>query len=244
MSITQRPFGVTPAGEQVTEYTMTNREGACVSALDFGGIITRILVKDRNGRLDDVNLSFEDIGVYARGLSGSMGMLIGRVGNRIRGAAFELEGQRYTLPGNDNGNCLHGGVGFGLRMWKVQPAAEGDALELTLRSEDGDQGFPGTLELVPHQFRADHQADAAFQNADEAFVPLGVQNLFIHQGKSVRAQGHPRNQPAQNGGQPELSHQLSRYKGDSYGGAEPQYEQQHGSFTGFLASCLGRYRRA
>ena len=91
MSITQRPFGVTPAGEQVTEYTMTNRDGASVSILDFGGIVTRILVPDRDGKLDDVSLSFDDIDVYAKGLSGSMGMLIGRVGNRIRGASFELE---------------------------------------------------------------------------------------------------------------------------------------------------------
>ena len=193
MSITQRPFGVTPAGEQVTEYTMTNREGACVSVLDFGGIITRILVKDRNGRLDDVNLSFEDIGVYARGLSGSMGMLIGRVGNRIRGAAFELEGQRYTLPGNDNGNCLHGGVGFGLRMWKVQPAAaEGDALELTLRSEDGDQGFPGTLEVkVTYTFNDQNELGIHYQARTDKATLCNLTNhayfnLDGHASASVR----------------------------------------------------------
>ena len=149
MSITQRLFGTTPAGEAVTEYTLTNREGASVSVLDYGGIVTRILVKDRDGRLDDVNLSFDDINVYAKGLSSSMGMLIGRVGNRIRGAAFELEGQRYTLPQNDGGNCLHGGVGFGMRMWQARPVPgpERDALEMTLVSEDGDQGFPGRLEV-------------------------------------------------------------------------------------------------
>lgn len=140
MSISQRPFGVTPNGEKVTEYTMTNRDGASVSMLDFGGIITRILVPDRDGKLDDVSLSFDDIDVYAQGRSGSMGMLIGRVGNRIRGASFELEGRTYTLPKNNNGNCLHGGMGFGLRMWQARPvlAEGGDALELTLTS----QGWP------------------------------------------------------------------------------------------------------
>lgn len=105
MSISQHPFGVTPDGEKVTEYTMTNRDGASVSMLDFGGIITRILVPDRDGKLDDVSLSFDDIDVYARDRSGSMGMLIGRVGNRIRGASFELEGRTYTLPKNNNGNA-------------------------------------------------------------------------------------------------------------------------------------------
>ena len=158
MSISQHPFGVTPNGEKVTEYTMTNRDGASVSMLDFGGIITRILVPDRDGKLDDVNLSFDDIDVYARDRSGSMGMLIGRVGNRIRGASFELEGRTYTLPKNNNGNCLHGGMGFGLRMWQARPvlAEGGDALELTLTSQDGDQGFPGTLKVKVTYTFTDH----------------------------------------------------------------------------------------
>ena len=158
MSIAQRPFGVTPNGEKVTEYTMTNRDGASVSILDFGGIITRILVPDRDGKLDDVSLSFDDIDVYAQGRSGSMGMLIGRVGNRIRGASFELEGRTYTLPKNNNGNCLHGGVGFGLRMWEARPVLVegGDALELTLTSQDGDQGFPGTLKVKVTYTFTDH----------------------------------------------------------------------------------------
>ena len=158
MSISQHPFGVTPDGEKVTEYTMTNRDGASVSMLDFGGIITRILVPDRDGKLDDVSLSFDDIDVYAQGRSGSMGMLIGRVGNRIRGASFELEGRTYTLPKNNNGNCLHGGMGFGLRMWQARPvlAEGGDALELTLTSQDGDQGFPGTLKVKVTYTFTDH----------------------------------------------------------------------------------------
>lgn len=158
MSISQRPFGVTPNGEKVTEYTMTNRDGASVSMLDFGGIITRILVPDRDGKLDDVSLSFDDIDVYAQGRSGSMGMLIGRVGNRIRGASFELEGRTYTLPKNNNGNCLHGGMGFGLRMWQARPVLTegGDALELTLTSQDGDQGFPGTLKVKVTYTFTDH----------------------------------------------------------------------------------------
>lgn len=167
MSITRRPFGVTPKGESVTEYTMTNGEGASVSVLDLGGIITRILVKDRDGRLDDVNLSFDDVNVYAEGRSGSMGMLIGRVGNRIKGGAFDLEGASYSLPRNNNGNCLHGGtVGFGVRMWQVQPAEgqNGDALVLTLTSEDGDQGFPGTLEVkVTYTFNNQNELGIHYQ---------------------------------------------------------------------------------
>ena len=150
MSITMKPFGTTPAGEQVTEYTLTNAAGASVSICDFGGIVTKILVPDRDGKLADVNLGHDCVDEYAGPRGGSMGMLIGRVGNRIADAAFELEGETYTLTPNNGPNNLHGGpVGFGLRMWQAEPAEiDGDpALILHLISEDGDQGFPGRVEV-------------------------------------------------------------------------------------------------
>lgn len=151
MSITWKPFGVTPAGESVTEYTLTNHNGASVSICDFGAIVTRILVPDRNGALGDVNLGFDSVDVYASGNSGSMGALIGRVGNRIGRAAFELEGARYVLGKNNGENNLHGGPeGFNMRMWKAQPSCEGgvSSLTLSLVSPDMDQGFPGELSVT------------------------------------------------------------------------------------------------
>lgn len=147
MSITSKPFGQEQHGLPVTEYTLTNAQGAYVSILDFGGIITNIVVPDRNGVLGDVNLGFTDAGRYTSD-TGSMGALIGRVGNRIAGAAFELEGTSYTLAANNGCNNLHGGPeGFSLRLWRAEPftGPEGDSLRLTLVSPDGDQGFPGTL---------------------------------------------------------------------------------------------------
>jgi len=149
MSITTRPYGKEQHGNPVTEYTMTNAGGAYVSILDFGGIITRIAVPDRNGKLADVNLGFDDAKAYTAD-SGSMGALIGRVGNRIAGATFDLEGKTYQLTPNNGVNNLHGGPeGFSLRMWKVKPVEGkgGDALELSLVSPDGDQGFPGELKV-------------------------------------------------------------------------------------------------
>ena len=150
MSITTKPFGVTPAGEKVTEYTLTNASGASVSICDFGGVVTKIIVPDRDGKLADVNLGHDSVDEYAGPRSGSMGMLIGRVGNRIANATFDLEGETYTLTPNNGPNNLHGGpVGFGVRMWQAEPAEiDGDpALILHLISEDGDQGFPGRVEV-------------------------------------------------------------------------------------------------
>lgn len=148
MSITCRPFGKTAAGEAVHEYTITNASGASASILDFGGTVTRIVVPDRNGKLDDVNLSYDDVAHYESDNSGSMGGLIGRYGNRIGGASFELEGQTYTLAQNNGQNCLHGGrVGYNRRMWTAQPV-EPDTLRLTLVSPDGEEGFPGTVQIT------------------------------------------------------------------------------------------------
>ena len=161
MSITTRPFGQTPSGENVTEYTLTNETGASVSIIDFGGIVTRILVPDRDGKLADVNLSYDDVETYLSSKGGSMGMLIGRVGNRIADAHFDLDGQTYILAQNNGVNNLHGGVvGFGKRMWQAEPAEiDGDpALILSLVSEDGDQGFPGKVEVqVTYAFSKENE---------------------------------------------------------------------------------------
>ncbi len=147
MSISTRPFGNDQYGNPVTEYTLTNAGGAYVSILDFGGILTRIAVPGRDGKPADVALAFPDARAYTAD-HGSMGMLIGRVGNRIARAQFELEGKTYRLAANNGVHNLHSGPeGFNLRMWKVKPV-EGpgaDALELSLVSPDGDQGFPGEV---------------------------------------------------------------------------------------------------
>ena len=150
MSILKKFFDRTARGEEVTQYTLVNRQGASVSVIDFGGIITSIIVPDRDGKLDDVNLGFDNVDTYD-GKGGSMGALIGRVGNRIGGAAFDLEGRHYVLGKNNGENNLHGGPeGFSQRMWKAEPleGLNGDTLRLTLTSPDGDQGFPGKLDVT------------------------------------------------------------------------------------------------
>ena len=150
MSITSKPFGKTNQGETITAYTMTNAKGASVTILDFGGTITQIRVPDRNGDLDSVTLGSDDVRFYLRNAT-YMGTLVGRVGNRIGGASFELGGKTYPLAKNDGVNTLHGGVdGFSWQMWKATPI-EGDGkdtLRLELLSPDGQEGFPGTLKVT------------------------------------------------------------------------------------------------
>ena len=146
MQITEKPFGFNKNKLPVTEYTMVNASGASVSVLDLGGIVSRIMMPDRNGALDDVVLGYDDAEGYLKN-SGYLGALIGRCGNRIGGASFELDGQTYTLQANDGKNNLHGGPeGFNERMFNVEALDNG--LRLSLVSPDGDQGFPGTVKLT------------------------------------------------------------------------------------------------
>lgn len=150
MSIAAKPFGSLPDGQAVTQYTMTNAVGGAVSVIDYGAIFTAIVVPDAAGVPGDVALGFDSLEKYLAG-HGSMGDTVGRYGNRIALGRFELDGKTYQLSVNDGVNHLHGGfTGFSRKMWQVQPQ-EGkgeDKLVLTLTSPDGEEGYPGTVNVT------------------------------------------------------------------------------------------------
>lgn len=150
MAITKKPFGVTADGQQVTLYTLTNSTGASVSLSDLGAVLTSIIVPDRDGKMDEVTLGFDDFESYAKPHH-SMGDTIGRYGNRIGKGCFTIDGVTYQLELNDHGkNSLHGGSGnFSTRMWKAE-AVEGkqqDTVTFSRVSADGEEGFPGNLSV-------------------------------------------------------------------------------------------------
>lgn len=150
MSITTRPFGQTGFGQAVTMYTMTNRQGASVSVIDYGGIVTSICVPDRDGVMADVALGFDTIDGYLAD-HGCMGDTIGRYGNRIAKGQFTLDGVSYQLACNNGENHLHGGnVGFNQKMWDITPveAKGSDSLKMHYVSADGEENYPGTLDVT------------------------------------------------------------------------------------------------
>ncbi len=149
MSITKKPFGVTKNGQAVDQYTLHNRLGASVSIITFGGIITSILVPDKDDRLAQVTLGFDELPPY-EAKNGGMGALIGRYGNRIKNGQFTLDDKKYQLALNDGKNHLHGGmVGFGIQVWEAVPEERDgvDLLHLKLISPDGQENYPGTLQV-------------------------------------------------------------------------------------------------
>ncbi len=148
-SILTKSFGKTSEGSDAHLYVLQNTKGAKVSITDFGATIVAIEVPDREGKLADVVLGYDSLKGYETGTS-YFGGLIGRYGNRIGGAKFALDGQTYLLAKNDGQNSLHGGKrGFNKVVWTAheRPSKEGQALELTYVSKDGEEGYPGNLSV-------------------------------------------------------------------------------------------------
>lgn len=132
-------------GKQVQLFVLTNSNGVETCITNYGGRIVTLLVPDREGNLTDVVLGHDSIKNYLDD-DGNFGALIGRYGNRIGNGRFSLDGKQYTLPINNNGHCLHGGLkGYDKKVWDAKQ--DGNRLELTLVDPDGTEGFPGTLNV-------------------------------------------------------------------------------------------------
>ena len=139
-------FGKMPDGTTVNLYTLINRSGMQVSIINYGGRIVSIMAPDRNGKMGDVVLGFDNLDGYLAP-NPYFGALIGRYGNRIGNARFTLDGKEYKLAANDGPNSLHGGtVGFDRRFWAAKDlGGNHPSLELTYVSPDGEENYPGRL---------------------------------------------------------------------------------------------------
>jgi aldose 1-epimerase len=150
MSITREQFGITTDGMPVDVFTLTNQAGLDARIMTYGGIIVGLRTPDRDGHLADVTLGFDALEPYLAGHP-YFGALIGRYGNRIAGGAFRLGETTYTLAQNNGPNHLHGGLrGFDKVVWQAQPeSADGEEhLRLTYHSPDGEEGYPGNLDVT------------------------------------------------------------------------------------------------
>ncbi|MFE2940442.1 aldose epimerase family protein [Streptomyces sp. NPDC059255] len=145
--------GATPEGTPVDRWTL-ERAGTRIRLLTYGGILQSVEVPDRNGTVADVVLGFPGLTGYLEHRGPYFGALVGRYANRIAGAAFTLDGVVHRVTPNEGPNCLHGGAyGFDRRVWDAEPVgADGDGtgpsgVRLSRVSPDGEEGFPGRLEV-------------------------------------------------------------------------------------------------
>lgn len=146
MSILVKDYGVTKNGEQVKQYILENANGVKAVLLNYGAVLDRLYVPDKDGKLRDVVWGYESLEGYE--VNGpNLGAVIGRNANRTGGAQVTIAGKTYELQKNEGENNLHSGEpAYGRRVWKAV-IVDDNQVEFSLYSPDGDQGFPGNAEI-------------------------------------------------------------------------------------------------
>lgn len=145
MSITKKLFGKMPNGQEVYCWTIACDCGISAEIIDYGATLRSLFVPNKDGGKTDVVLGYDTLEEYINN-DGYIGATVGRFANRIREGKFTLNGTEYTLATNDGPNHLHGGnEGYDKRVWEAKE--EDGALAFYLTSPDGDEGYPGTLDI-------------------------------------------------------------------------------------------------
>jgi aldose 1-epimerase len=164
-SVTSKPYGKMKDGSEVLLYTLKNKNGVEVSILNYGAIIQSIKTPDKKGIFEDVTLGYDSFPDY-ESKNQFFGAVAGRYGNRIANAKFVLDGKTYPLVANNGVNHLHGGLkGFDKANWKVAVVsqAENPAIQLTYLSKDGEEGYPGNLNVeIVYTLTEDNQVSVRY----------------------------------------------------------------------------------
>ena len=194
--ISREYFGDMPDGQQVEQFSLTNEQGVTVEILNLGGIIRRWLVPTSKQGPVDIVLGFDTLADYLADDS-YLGTVVGRYANRIAKGRFAIGDVTYKVDVNQAGNCLHGGSdGFHHRVWHSEIASNGNepVLILSLTSQDGDQGFPGQIDVkVRYTLSAQNMLRVeyfALSDKDTVFNPTqhSYFNLAGHDGGKIHDQ--------------------------------------------------------
>lgn len=139
-------FGKMPDGQEVYKYTLTNSNGFKAEVTNYGAILLKLYVSDKNGELRDVVLGYDKLEDYF--VNGScFGATVGRNANRIAEGEFSINGVKYTLDKNDGPNNLHSGHNMYFnRVWDTVECSK-DTVVFSIESKDMDQGFPGNAHI-------------------------------------------------------------------------------------------------
>lgn len=182
-SFTQSLYGALADGTEIYEVALRNANGVEMNVINYGGIVTHWATPDANGELGNIVLSLDNLDEYVSG-SPYFGALIGRYGNRIAEGKFSIDGVDYQLDVNDGDNSLHGGSkGFDKRVWGMKPFQNDDGVGvvLSLVSEDGDMGYPGTLTTEAiYELKNDNSVEVRFTASTDkpTVVNLTQHNYF------------------------------------------------------------------
>jgi len=176
--IQQRAFGKMPTGERIDEYILTNVHGLILKVITYGGIVTQLHVPDKNGRSADVVLGFDNLEQYLAGHP-YFGCITGRVAGRLTCGQFSLEGINYSLAINNPPNHLHGGnTGFDKRIWRAEIISdEKKRLRLSYLSPDGEEGYPGNVQVnVFYSLTDANEFVVEYEAVTDQATPLNLTN--------------------------------------------------------------------
>lgn len=175
--IKKSDFGKTSQGE-ATLYTITNHNGMEMQVTDFGATLVSVKVPGKDGELCDVVHGFTSAAEYEANLGSWFGATVGRFANRIAGASFELNGKTYTLTANNNNNSLHGGRDFySGRKWTATLERSQSYITFILYSPDGDQGYPGGLDIqVTYELTDDNEVKISYHAVSDADTIINLTN--------------------------------------------------------------------
>ena len=204
---TSASFGKTTDGTEVQLFTLTNANGVKATITNYGGTLTSLLVPDKNGKMGDVILGFDNVSGYQspefKKAGPYFGALIGRYGNRIKAGKFTLESKEYSLAKNNGPNSLHGGLkGYDKVVWQAEPAAaaDGQSLKLSYVSKDGEEGYPGTLTVaVVYTLTADNALKIDYTATSDKATVVNLTNhayFNLNHGAGKDILGHEVTLPA------------------------------------------------
>lgn len=176
MKIPRKSFGHLADGRQVDLFTLKNNNGLEIQITNFGGIITKILMPDKVGKVEDIVLGFDTLEEYIFNPP-YFGCITGRVAGRIKNAQFELDGKVYLLSSNQGQHHLHGGFkGFNSKLWDVVHS-ENNLLVLKYCSIDGEEGYPGNLELeVNYRLTNENELHIEYRATTDKATPVNLTN--------------------------------------------------------------------
>ena len=172
----KKDFGITQKGEHAALYILSNAKGMKIAVSDYGATLVSVYVSDREGKVRDVVLGYDDVAGYEQG-GAFFGAIIGRNANRIKGARFTINGKTYELAQNNFKNNLHSGYDFyNKRMWSVKEADE-HHITLALDSPDGDQGYPGEAHIeVTYTLTDENEVTIHYHAAADADTIFNITN--------------------------------------------------------------------
>jgi aldose 1-epimerase len=169
-------FQKTVDGKKTDLYYLKNKNGVQAAITSWGGRLVSLVVPDKDGAMTDVVIGFDSLTTYQ--VAGDFyGAIIGRYGNRIGRATFNLEGKTYNLSVNNGPNTLHGGKeGFDAKVWDAKQLND-HSLEINYLSKDGEMGFPGNLTVkVVYDLQDDNSLKISYEATTDKPTVVNLTN--------------------------------------------------------------------